>query len=462
MERKDRGILLIAVLFIILFFANILEVNGANAYINGGTQPGKAFEIASNWTGGTLPGDYTDDNHDGKYDFDVANSTSLYISGNVKLEGNLNLLQWGNLYIEDDAIFIINGNFELGDCSDVYIGENATLYIMGDLNTHNVANNYWYTKFVQEDNSNVVIEKNLYSYSGQHPDARNASVVIYQKNSNCDFYVFGSKTGDIWKTQDGNTATKNGTDIIENEQTFSIEETTLPEIITTISESIDEISQCNTLNVNPGETLVLTLDNGPHTYCYINIGCPYIDYSHGNKKYKAGKIIIEEGVTLNLTQDNTITCGSIINYGTINCKNKDFNITPRYSDEYQTVKCQFENNGSLIVKNANFGSYVNNNSSTLADSRYLSLGCGSNIFASNDISFMMNGSTGKLNLLGDYVAKTITIDYENGGSTANFGSECGTSNITAEKLILKIDNGVININELTNVTEVYLKTTINC
>lgn len=122
------------------------SVMGATIY--GGTKPGAQFEIASNWSSRTLPGKFEDLDSDGiEDDFKVFDEENIHIYGYVKLTGNLNLLEWSNLYIESDAILIIDGDLIISDKCDIYLYSKSTLYVTGNLNVINKTPSYSYVMF---------------------------------------------------------------------------------------------------------------------------------------------------------------------------------------------------------------------------------------------------------------------------------------------------------------------------
>lgn len=408
---------------------------GATIY---GGSSGKKFEVASNWNTGSLPGTYTDSNSDGVYDFDVSSNTTLYIYGYVKLTGNLNLLNWGNLYIENNAVFIIDGNFNIGDCSDVIIGNKATLYVTGDLETSNVTDRYSYVMFDMYSNSNVVVEGDIASASG-------ADIWIYPSSNSSDpssdFYVFSddeSTTSKIYKYGNGGgpggSKLQDGSSLVDGYDEYVNNEASLTEIIAEISENID--SECTTLSITSG-TYRLRSDA---SYCYLDIS-------------ENASLIIDEGVTLTLTKTNIVNYGTITNYGTIDCGSNDLTILPRIENDKNV--CKFYNNG--LIKAGNF--YLGN-SSYLANTNLFSFSCASGIIATNNIVFTILGWTGNLSLPGTYKAKTMTVDYQSGGNTVDFGEETcgGSSTIELESLILKNNVSSININELTGVQELNIQT----
>jgi len=390
MKRESKGILLIVILFIILFFANIIEAKGAiyDAYINGGTNPGKEFETISNWTGHT-PFTISNDNNSNNFDeFNVSYSTNLHISGYVRLDGDLNLLNWGNLYVDDNSILIINGDFDIGDCSDVYLGKNANLYIKGNLVTHDIADNYWYVRFNQDNNSNIVVEKNLVSYWSRREWGSyqyNSNAVVRLKTSgNSDFYVFGTTTGPIYKDNGNSSQTKHvdAQSVIDDVETYELEENELSITIADIEHAITVEYDCETLNIGFNETYIVSEDE---EYCFLNL-----DYG--------ATLIVENGAKLTLTEENNISKGLIYNYGEIDVSKFTFNYG--YVSNHGDVL--FYNAGDIKGDEVNL--YMTGQSQ--GNKSYLTLNCGSSITAdtvrlsTNEPSFKMNGeiSSSKLTM----------------------------------------------------------------
>ena len=265
------------ILLILLLIGLPLVLSAANydSYINGGTNPGKEFETLSNWSGHTPPFTNNGDT------YNISYSTNIHVSGYVRLDGNLNLINWGNLYVDDNSILIINGDFDIGDCSDVYLGKNANLYIKGNLITHDVADNYWYVRFNQENNSNIVVEKDLVSYWSRREWSSWNQAYSYQYNANAivrlkpsgnsDFYVFGTTSGPIYKDNGNSSQTKevNAQSVIDDAETYELEENELSITIADIEHAITVEYDCETLNVSSGETYIVS---GNEEYCFFELG----------------------------------------------------------------------------------------------------------------------------------------------------------------------------------------------
>ena len=414
----------IVVLLVSVFVCG--SVMGATYTSKSSTNPGYKFEEDASWTGGSKPGTYSAGT------FTVSANADIEINGYIALNGglNYNVTSGAKLTIKKNAIFVIEGDLNISDYVDVYLEENATLYIKGNIITHDRALLDLYTDFVLGKKSNIVVEKNATFELG-------SAAMLYRENGNADFYIWGSRSGNIYR--DGSLF-KNGSGYIENKTDYENAESELIETVQKITD--DLLSSCE-LVVPNNETIII--DEEIHV-CSINM------------QGANSKLIISENGVINLSSDVEISQGVLTNYGKIVSSTHDFTVLPKIWNG--NPYCQFYNNGIITAKNVNVGKYINYNSNDLADVRCFSLSCGSSIVATEAISFMVNGSSGQLNLLGNYQANDIVIDYESGGNTANFGADCGSSEITAEKLTLKIDNGVINIHELTNVTEVHLNTSM--
>lgn len=422
---------------LILVFTLIVSVSVCDAAtIYGGTQPGKMFHIADNWTY-SAPGTWNENTNV----YSITNN-SVVIDGYVLLDGDLSMNTWNNLTINDNSIFIINGDLNITDKSNINLGKNSTLYIKGDLNITNGADNYWYLAITQDNNSNVIIEQDLITQSqnGSKTNGRNAYALLYPYGNNTDFYVFGNISNNVYTTLSGytNDSNKSNNDI-GNESDYSSNESDLSVNITNIENAIIEENNCTTLNIPDGTTYRLVSDE---TYCYLNIG-------------STGTLLIEKGATLTITKNNLVDNGTIINYGTIDFGNNDFTIIPRYND-YPRVNCRFNNNGYIKANNFYLG--TNNSDATKANTQYFSFSCGSSIIANEEISFTILGWTGDMSLLGDYKANKMIIDYQSGGRSVNFGNECGNSTVELKELTLINNISEININEITGLETINVNT----
>lgn len=419
-------------IFLILCF-------GANcATIYGGTQPGKMFQDNSNWS--YAPGTWNENTET----YTITNN-SVTIDGYVLLDGNLTMNTWNNLTLNDNSVFIIDGNLNISDKSDIRLGKNFTLYIKGNLNISNGADNYWYLAIIQDDNS---IEQDLttQSQNGSKTNGRNAYALLYPYGNNTDFYVFGNVSDNVYTTLSGyvDDSNKSNNDI-GDESEYSSNETDLSITITNIETAIIEENNCTTLHVNRGETFIIhsgdTLE-----YCYIEFDEPRITYYPENRRYEAGKIIIEDGGKLKLTRNNVIESGIIENYGEIDCGTNSFTIYPRIHSNTGMPLCKFNNNGKFRAANFTMGS-----ESMRTAEEYFSFSCGSDFIVANTISMTL---TNGVLLNGNFNAHNMIIDSQNGGHRIIFGKDCGTSVVSLNSLTLKNNISEVNINEITGLDEI--------
>ena len=419
-------------LVLLVLTCNMGEVLFA-ATIYGGTSPGKQFENSSNWYY-SYPVDFVNNIYEAKYDEDIN------INGNVKLTGSLGLRNWGNLTLNSNSILIIDGDLHVSDKCDITLYHNSTLYITGNLYVENQTDLYSYVLFDMYNNSNVVIEGDVQTENG-------ADIWIWPSDNsndpNSDFYVFNDNqntTSHIYKYSNGNGPNgklSDGSALVDDYDEYVAHEATLAATIAEVSTGIDNLS-CTTLTINSG-TYRLSADA---SYCYLSIA-------------RGATLLIDNGVTLTLTRDNTIDNGTISNYGTIDCGNNSFTVIPRSIDNPRKT-CRFTNNG--YVKAYNFYLGTNESDATKANTTYFSFSCGSGIIAQNEIGFTILGWTGDMNLLGNYTANRMVIDYQSGGRAVNFGSDCGDSRVNLKNLTLKNNIAEVNINEITGLETLRLET----
>lgn len=409
---------------------NMGEVLFAATYsTKSSTSPGYKFEESASWTGGSLPGTYNGTT------FSVNDGTTININGYVALKGNLNwasddFFSSSTLNVKKNSILVINGNFDISDRVDVILEENATLYVKGNFITHNNSTVLQYVDFQLDKNSNVVVEKNVTSASG-------ASVCIYRDNGNADFYIFGSYTGNIYKKNHSYDvlAKGDGSSYLEDEQDYTNNEAALIRTVSTITESL------------LAEDCVLHVPNNTTMYINSEITVCGIDMQGTNSS-----LIINTNGILNIDDNVTISQGIISNYGQISSTH-DLTILPRHVNG--NAACQFYNNGSVSVKNFKLGARGDNKEANTND---FSFTCGSSIIASNSIDFVVLGWTGQLNLLGNYSAESMTIDYESGGDIVNFGDDCGDSEVSLTSLTLIAGVSVVNVHEITGLENLILNT----
>ena len=391
------------------------------------TSPGYRFEENASWTSGSIPGTYNGST------FTVSDGTTININGYVALNGNLSwandaFLSSSTLNVKKNSILVIDGNFDLSDRVDVILEDNATLYIKGNLVTHNNAALLSYCDFQIGKFANVVVEGNVSS-------ASDASVCIYRANGNADFYIFGTTTGNVYKKNHSYDIFDkgDGSSYLEDEQDYNDKEEALIQTVSTISENLFDC----TLRIPDNKVVYV---NSEVTVCAIEMG-----------GVNSSLIITEHG-KLNLSSDITINTGIITNYGQITSTN-NLTVIPR--DANGRAACQFYNNGAISVRNFNLGARGNNNE---ANTHNFNFTCGSSISATESIDFVVLGWTGQLNLLGNYSAESMTIDYESGGDIVNFGDDCGDSQVSLSSLTLIAGVSVVNVHEITGLEHLILNT----
>ena len=207
--------------------------------------------------------------------------------------------------------------------------------------------------------------------------------------------------------------------VIDNAETYNLEEQDLQITITNIDEAITTEYDCTTLHIAVDETYFIS---GEETYCYIDL------QQAGNNNCHSGKLIIEEGGSLTLTEINTITSGEIDNYGTLN-------VDSIYIKTGQTngVKTIFYNSGTINAENGiAFGK--GESWDELSDSEFLTFTCGSIINAGNSISFYINKPWFKV--VGDMNASKISIYNTDGYNYAGNLIVDGCATIITEQLEL--------------------------
>lgn len=435
MERKDRGILLIAVLFIVLFFANIFEASGATYTTKSNTNLGYKFEEDASWTGGSNPGTYSAGT------FTVSANSNITINGLVYLNGNLDMKEESTIKVSDNSTLIISGNFDISDKSKITIGNSASVYVKGNFTTYDIlhdfiiyheSNHYVYVEM--DKFSNLAVEGNFTSTSDANVEFVASNGRGWGNGNAPDFYVFGDWSGTAY------TAIQ-GLDRVEDVESFERNESTLNNTVVKATANLDNCAMKIPANtsyvVGVDEEIYVTALTMNENSTLVNNGKIHFVKScadHTAADFDFASTCFNSGV-------------SLINNGEIYCKNYNQEIN-QYTSLSKNINIY--NHGLFNCTedfHAVYGQYVKFTSS-----------CGSSITA-NEISFYCY-SNDILNLNGIYKADLIDISMNDGGNTVNFGSECGTSNFTAEQLILKMDNGVINIKELTNVAEVHLKTNI--
>lgn len=433
MKLESKGILLIVVLFIILFFANILEAKGATYTSKSSTNPGYKFEEDASWNGGRKPGTYSSST------FTVSENSDIQINSVVYLNGNLDMQNQSTLTLSDNATLIVSGNFDISDKSKITIGNSASLYVKGNFTTHDVIppESYWFyynsndRLYVEMDKfSNLAVEGNFTSSNGAQ-----VNFVSLKNNGNGnapDFYVFGEWSGTAY------TSIK-GLENVEDEDEFNRSETTLNNTVvkatasldncaltipenTSVVVGVDEEIYVTALTMNTNSTLV---NNGKIHFVKSCADHTLADFDFASTCFKSGV--------------------SLVNNGTINCKNYNQEID---QNTYLPKILNIYNHGIFNCTesyNAKYGQCVKFTSS-----------CGSSITA-NAINFKCYGND-NLSLNGVYTANSMDISMNDGGNTVNFGSDCGSSEVSVNSLTLRNNVSTVNITELTGVNSLYLNT----
>lgn len=422
-----RGLLRnIVVLLVSVFVCG--SVMGATYTSKSSTNPGYKFEEDASWNGGSKPGSYA-----GSI-FTVSDGTTININGYVALNGSLNwasdaFFSSSTLNIKKNSILVIDGNFNISDRVDVILEENATLYIKGDFITHDNSIALQYCDFQIGKFSNVVVEGNVTSASG-------ASVCIYRENGNADFYIFGTRTGNIYKKNHSYDvfAKGDGSSYLEDEQDYNDNEEALIQTVSTISSEL-LLSDC-ILHIAANE--IVRIDSEIEI-CGIDMK-------------SSSTLIIEESGILKIKNGNDITFdkGMVTNFGHIQSAN-NITVLPK---ERNGVNNYFYNNGIITVDNF----YMGRGNEDQAKVDLFNFSCGSSIIATHNIEFTILGWTGDMELLGNYSADKMIVDYQSGGKAVHFGSDCGTSKVELKELTLKNNVSEVNINEITGLEKLTLET----
>ncbi|MCQ2605557.1 MAG: hypothetical protein MJ204_03320 [Bacteroidales bacterium] len=421
-------------ILLLLFSIEFCGIAMGGSYITkSSTSPGYKFEESTSWNNNSMPGSYNSTTKK----FSAIGNSDIEVNGYVGLSGSLDIgndvfLSGSQLTIKKNSIFVIDGDLIISDRVDVVIEEGATLYITGNLITENKSDIWSYVQMDIKKNANIVVEGNVTS-------TNDANVAVnFENGNNSDFYVFGSISGDVYR-QIGSTIVgtpkykSDGTSKIDNEQQYNKDETALNNTVENIITEV--INGCKTINVPAGKTVKISTPTEP--ICNIVMG--------DNRS----QLIIESSSVLNLSQDVTISKGIVTNYGKIISEN-DLIVLPH---EENGQKNYFYNNGSIKVKNYYLGT-----NSVMANSTCFNFSCGSSIEASEAINFVILGWTGNLELLGDYKAKKMVVDYQSGGNAVNFGKDCGDSKVELKELVLKNNISTVNINEITGLEKLELNT----
>ncbi|MCQ2607849.1 MAG: hypothetical protein MJ197_04085 [Bacteroidales bacterium] len=356
------------ILSFFLFFSVAEMLLGATYTTKSSTNPGYKFQESDSWTVGICPGAMGATT----WTIDLP-SDIIEIEGYVALNTGLDITS-KTLKLKENSILVIDGDFKVSDYTDIVLEKGSTLYVKGDFRTIDKTTLNLVTYVNINKNANVVVEGNLYS-----ENFASVNMVVVDAG-NCDFYVFGEKSGVILKSKPGMK--------IENEDDFNNAEQVVAQKVSQISQ--DLLSDC-TLHIHSGETL--TVKSGEHIIvCGIDM-----EYD--------GELIIENGGVLTIQNDFIHTKGKITNYGTINGINIE-----AYPAINNGKTCELYNNGTINAENVSFGTGTAWN--TLANSTYLGLSCGSVINASESIKFYVNQPYFKAS--GVMVANDITIHNTDG------------------------------------------------
>lgn len=432
MKKKNRGILLIFVLFIILFFVNILEANGATYTSKSSANPGYKFEEDASWTGGSKPGTYSAGT------FTVSANSNITINGLVYLNGNLDMKEESTIKVSDNSTLIISGNFDISDKSKITIGNSASVYVKGNFTTYDMlhdfiiyheSNHYVYVEM--DKFSNLAVEGNFTSTSDANVEFVASNGRGWGNGNAPDFYVFGDWSGTAY------TAIQ-GLDRVEDEESFERNESTLNNTVVKATANLDNCAMTIPANtsyvVGVDEEIYVTALTMNANSTLVNNGKIHFVKScadHTLADFDFASTCFYDGV--NLTNNGEIHCKNynqrinqntwwanpviIYNHGLFEC-------TETFDANY-SVRTQFESscNSAIKAKNINIYSY---------------------------------GNGYELNLNGVYKANEIYILRNDGNNAVNFGADCGTSEVVTNKLTLEVNNGTINVRELTNVSEIHL------
>lgn len=422
----------ILLLLAILCLANVFSADAATYTtknnING------TFEDASTWVGGILPGTYSDNT------FTVNSNSNMKANGIVYLNGNLDMENRSTLTISENSTLIITGDLTLSDLSEINLSNSSSLYVKGNVYTLNKSNEE-YTFIYMNSYANFVCEKNVNSTSG-------ANIYFYQESgyfsydgSNVpDVYIFGSLNGTAYKRRFSDVG-------LDNEETFEKSEKVLQ---TKVADATAIHDNC-----------ALTIESGK-------------------------TVLIQEGTTINITALTIEPGAELQNYGTINfvktCDDietlSDCNIKGSYyKNNGVDYSGKFLNGNTGTINCDNFsyspsvsdgGTMTFSNAGTInADSVYLhydeniyvSTSCNSVMKARSIYIVQDNGpDIDALTLNGVYIAEDVKIYSSQGNVPIEFGGDCGDSDIDITNLTLTGNGSVLNVNELTGVDNLIIKT----
>ena len=427
-----RGLLKnIVVLLVGVFVCG--SVMGATYTSKSSTNPGYKFEESTSWTGGTLPGTYSSST------FTVSSNSNITINGLVYLNGNLDMKNESTIKISDNSTLIVSGNFDISDKSKITIGNSASIYVKGNFTTYDMlhdfiiyheSNHYVYVEM--DKFSNLAVEGNFTSTSDANVEFVASNGRGWGNGNAPDFYVFGDWSGTAY------TAIQ-GLDRVEDEESFERNESTLNNTVVKATANLDNCAMTIPANtsyvVGVDEEIYVTALTMNANSTLVNNGKIHFVKScadHTLADFDFASTCFNSGVAL-------------VNNGTIDCKNYNQEIN-QYTSLSKNINIY--NHGLFNCTEdfkAKYGQYVKFTSS-----------CGSSIVA-DDIIFSCYGND-NLSLNGVYTANSMDISMNDGGNTVNFGSDCGSSEVSVNSLTLRNNVSSVNITELTGVNSLSLNT----
>ena len=421
----------IVVLLVSVFVCG--SVMGATYTSKSSTNPGYKFEESTSWTGGTLPGTYSSST------FTVSANSNITINGLVYLNGNLDMKNESTIKISDNSTLIVSGNFDISDKSKITIGNSASIYVKGNFTTYDMlhdfiiyheSNHYVYVEM--DKFSNLAVEGNFTSTSDANVEFVASNGRGWGNGNAPDFYVFGDWSGTAY------TAIQ-GLDRVEDEESFERNESTLNNTVVKATANLDNCAMTIPANtsyvVGVDEEIYVTALTMNANSTLVNNGKIHFVKScadHTLADFDFASTCFNSGVAL-------------VNNGTIDCKNYNQEIN-QYTSLSKNINIY--NHGLFNCTEdfkAKYGQYVKFTSS-----------CGSSIVA-DDIIFSCYGND-NLSLNGVYTANSMDISMNDGGNTVNFGSDCGSSEVSVNSLTLRNNVSSVNITELTGVNSLSLNT----
>lgn len=432
---------------IMVLFAGVLGTWGntyaANYSTKSSTNPGYKFEESASWTGGTLPGTYSSST------FTVSSNSNITVNGLVYLNGNLDMKNESTIKVSDNSTLIISGNFDISDKSKITIGNSASVYVKGNFTTYDLVPPE-YSFLYYNSNDRLYIEMDKYSnlaVEGNFTSTSGAQVTFISPRNGGpgggasggwgggnapDFYVFGDWSGTAY------TAISNLTEV-EDEESFERNESALNNTVVKATANLDNCAMTIPANtsyvVGVDEEIYVTALTMNANSTLVNNGKIHFVKScadHTLADFDFASTCFNSGVTL-------------VNNGTIDCKNYNQEIN---QNTYLSKNINIYNHGLFNCTEdfkATYGQCVKFTSS-----------CGSSITA-DGINFKCYGND-NLSLNGVYTANSMDISMNDGGNTVNFGSDCGSSEVSVNSLTLRNNVSSVNITELTGVNSLSLNT----